>query len=641
MRYAVAGSILGAIFAVTGCSGGGAPAVNANLPAAGTGASQPAAPSASAAPSSSAAPATETAPVTFTYRLPVPAGGSSGSARRKPQYLSLATQSFVITITNAGVATTTVLNVSSGQCTRSTTAPEETCTSTLLAPAGADTFMVAAYDKPQPTTVPALTYVGNLLGTVKTSVTVRLGTSNTVLLTLDGVVSTVKLVLDSPSPPLGTSATIGLLVLAYDADGYLVLGPYSQPVTITDSDVSGDTALLENGTSVGTSATLTASGPAFSLSYSGAPVTAVLSGNTTGVRYVDAFLTPTSASPTHLIYVLGYNPSTLAAQVDGYDLASQTRVSGSTTKYSIANLLSARLICGDNCYSPFVYFGLGPQNQFVTTAEVKGTDYAEYYQAAPLAASPGSAPLTIGGPPIAYYTGVAEGQAVTGASPPILDPAGDILQSVFSTQSTSAQALQWARFLPGDNGPEDIDAASTFYLAAFGPFGKFDPEGNFWQFSTAGLQEYRAGSISNPAKDAKLTPLTTIGYGTAAGQLPAATSSPQSYDIAFGSGHSVYVSTANDEIYVFKAVAAGTNSTLTASEYFKAASIGSGYFPSILVDPAGTGDIILVNEANQTLDYYYGPGSKAPANGTSVEPFKQVSLPLAPLSGGIYSANPL
>src|SRR6202042_2847784 len=48
---------------------------------------------------------------------------------------------------------------------------------------------------------------------------------------------------DDPFPPFGKSSKIGVHVIAADADGYLIVGSYSTPLAVADSDKTGVTKL--------------------------------------------------------------------------------------------------------------------------------------------------------------------------------------------------------------------------------------------------------------------------------------------------------------------------------------------------------------------------------------------------------------
>src|SRR5262249_17025128 len=92
------------------------------------------------------------------------------------------------------------------------------------------------------------------------------GHTNAVRLTLDGIVSRIALAFQASPPPEGTPASIGISVMAQDADGNTIVGPgkYHNRITLADSDSSGTTKLSRT----------TVSAPATSvvLTYSGSPL---------------------------------------------------------------------------------------------------------------------------------------------------------------------------------------------------------------------------------------------------------------------------------------------------------------------------------------------------------------------------------
>ncbi|MDB5041298.1 MAG: hypothetical protein JWN27_2024 [Candidatus Eremiobacteraeota bacterium] len=157
-----------------------------------------------------------------TLNIVVPSPASVSSAHRTPQYVSAATKSATVTITPAGGAAGAPVVVN---CTLNA------CTGTITAPVGSDTFDVQLLDQPGGT--------GNVLSRGSTVNTIVANQSNSVNLTFDPVVKTIKLALVTSSLPAGTAATDTLNITAQDAQGMIIIGPGSyvdaagNPLTIT------------------------------------------------------------------------------------------------------------------------------------------------------------------------------------------------------------------------------------------------------------------------------------------------------------------------------------------------------------------------------------------------------------------------
>jgi streptogramin lyase len=157
-----------------------------------------------------------------TLNIVVPSAASTSSARRAPRYVSAATKSATVTITPAGGAAgaPTVVNCALN-----------TCSGTITAPVGSDTFDVQLYDQTGGT--------GNVLSRGSTVQTVVANQTNNVNLTFDPVVKTIKLALVTASLPAGTAATDTLNITAQDAQGMIIVGPgkyvdaAGNPLTIT------------------------------------------------------------------------------------------------------------------------------------------------------------------------------------------------------------------------------------------------------------------------------------------------------------------------------------------------------------------------------------------------------------------------
>jgi virginiamycin B lyase len=222
-RQAPAAFPSAAIVAVllAGCGGGSSSVTPARLPASG-----------------------KQIPVAFSITVP---SSSTSARKRRPAYISSATQSAVVNVTSAGAPTTrTVVTCVASQCA-----------GTVPAAIGLDTFAVSLNDKSDGT--------GNTLSAGQTTATIIEGQANAVSVTFNGVITSLDVSFDQVSPPVNAAATVALAVKAYDADGKTIIGPgtYDNPIALSNSDVSGATAL--------SATTITAPGdPPPTIAYNGA-----------------------------------------------------------------------------------------------------------------------------------------------------------------------------------------------------------------------------------------------------------------------------------------------------------------------------------------------------------------------------------
>ncbi|HTU70890.1 MAG TPA: hypothetical protein VMF11_11290 [Candidatus Baltobacteraceae bacterium] len=207
--------------------------------------------------------------VKVSFNIIVPTA-SGASARRVPNYVSASTKSASIAV---GSAMPTTVN-----CTA-------TCSGTVSAPVGSDTFTVNLYD--------ATNGTGNVLSTGALTQTIVANTANSVNVTFNGVVASLSIVLGA-SGTAGTPALIPVSVNALDADGNTIVGPgvyvnaSDKPLTIalSDSDPSGATALSQ------TSLTQPTSG--ITLTYTGLAITSsTIGGSAAGITTSTTSFTPT------------------------------------------------------------------------------------------------------------------------------------------------------------------------------------------------------------------------------------------------------------------------------------------------------------------------------------------------------------
>ena len=215
--------------AAAGCSGGGS--------------SVPAAPNVPTVPRTP-----KMAPASFSILIP-----AKSASARTPNYISASTQSVSIVETDAGATPSpaTIANVTPGSPDCSSSSAGLTCTLTIAANVGTDTFTVKTFDQPGG--------AGTVLSTGALTATIVAGKANTTVpLVLGGVVKTLSVVLADPFSPVGGSGTT-LNVTAKDPDGNTIVGTYDNPVALSASGVTLGKTSLASSTD-GTNVTVTYDG---------------------------------------------------------------------------------------------------------------------------------------------------------------------------------------------------------------------------------------------------------------------------------------------------------------------------------------------------------------------------------------------
>jgi hypothetical protein len=177
----------------------------------------------------------------------------------RPNYISAGTQSMTVGLVSGGTTTslaTVNLTTGSSSCTTPSGGGLQ-CTVTVQAPFGTDTFAISTFS--------AVNGGGSVLSSGEVQVTLTRGAATpTVQLDLNGVASTVALVLGQSELPVGNPGSTAVIVQAKDASGNLIIGPglFSSPI---DLAITGDTyaTLSLSSTSV------TSPGQVVTLDYNG------------------------------------------------------------------------------------------------------------------------------------------------------------------------------------------------------------------------------------------------------------------------------------------------------------------------------------------------------------------------------------
>ncbi|HET7814997.1 MAG TPA: hypothetical protein VFL13_11555, partial [Candidatus Baltobacteraceae bacterium] len=206
------------------------------------------------------------------FVISVPQTGSSPQARNRNFQAPSGTQSVSFTLSNFnGKPATGSIPVSFrtavGAPGCALSGNVLLCTETVAAIDGTDIFTVAAYDGN-----------GNTIAKGQVQVNAASGTTTTAPVALNGTVASISVLLGST--PLGvvggSSVTIPVSVIAKDSTGATIMGTYTNPITIADTDTSGSTSL--STTSISDSNT------SVTLAYNGANISpAAISATATGV----------------------------------------------------------------------------------------------------------------------------------------------------------------------------------------------------------------------------------------------------------------------------------------------------------------------------------------------------------------------
>ncbi len=208
--------------------------------------------------------------------ITIPAAPKAPASLRHPLYISSATQSAVLSI-NGGKPLVINLTANSPSCTTNPNG-SRTCTLTIDAPVGTDTFAETLYS--------GTNGGGSALSVGKTSWTILAGKANQVDLVLGGVVASIGLALSNPTPTEGAPATISLIANLLDAGGAVIIGsdPLATPIGLTDSDGSGATTL--------SATTIKTPSDALSIKYTGAAIASAVITAAAGSITASTTLTP-------------------------------------------------------------------------------------------------------------------------------------------------------------------------------------------------------------------------------------------------------------------------------------------------------------------------------------------------------------
>ncbi|HTX57398.1 MAG TPA: hypothetical protein VMD47_09910 [Candidatus Acidoferrales bacterium] len=220
------------------------------------------------------------------------------SARRRDVTVPSNSQSVTITLNTvngssySGTPTTANLSSSASGCTA--TSAQLSCIVNVTAPSGTLVFTVAAYS--------GTNGGGTLLASGSVSVTTTGGQTVSAPLTLGGTIAKIAISI-SALTELGISGSFPVTVQAEDSNGNTILGTYTSPVTLTDSDTSGSTTIATSGGDSPPASELLSSGDTAMLVYNGGAMTpaATIGATVSGLSSSDvttASFLPEQTNPT-------------------------------------------------------------------------------------------------------------------------------------------------------------------------------------------------------------------------------------------------------------------------------------------------------------------------------------------------------
>ena len=303
------------------------------------------------APTSSSSPALSST-VAFTFTVPTPAP----ALRKRNITLPSNASSVKITLDSvdgspAPSSSPTIANLTSSTSGCSGTNPL-TCTVDVTAPVGTLVYTITVYGTTGASGTPVAE--GDL------SVTTTANTTTTAPSTLSGTISKIVITMGGAAEE-GAVVAVPVVIQAEDSNGYTILGTYSSPITLSDTDASGQTSLSTTNVPDSTTAagvTLNYQGGIMSGAATiGATASGVSASNITTASFMPDATYPTVASSAEF----GYSGSETYWQAGEYPEATDGPNSYNGT-------YSASIAAASPTASPF----LGISN-------LVSTEYGDYY----------------------------------------------------------------------------------------------------------------------------------------------------------------------------------------------------------------------------------------------------------------------
>lgn len=191
-------------------------------------------------------------------RIVIPTPPPASSQGRHGYYVSPGTQSIGVVVTNQGATPSAAQYTNVSSCP--TPSGVTTCTVSVQALPGTDTFVVSAYTAPNGG--------GSVLSSGSINSTIVAGVANvTMPVTMGGVIASISISPGIVPLPLGQSTTLN--VVAKDASGATIVGPFDNPISLSASNMAlSKTSIAGSGDGAGIIA-------AWSYGFAGASSTSV------------------------------------------------------------------------------------------------------------------------------------------------------------------------------------------------------------------------------------------------------------------------------------------------------------------------------------------------------------------------------
>jgi hypothetical protein len=191
----------------------------------------------------------------------------TSSNARGTHYVSPKTKSVVVALASSSSTNATTVDVRPGAAGCKENAKAIVCHGTVEATPGNDTFNVTTFAGPDGT--------GPILSAGQVTATIAASSGGVAVshlsLALDGIIAALRLTISPSHANVGKPSHAGVTVTAYDAAGAAIVGAseYSQPIALTIQGDSAGAFSLHEGTTAGSSVSITKPAMPVALLYNG------------------------------------------------------------------------------------------------------------------------------------------------------------------------------------------------------------------------------------------------------------------------------------------------------------------------------------------------------------------------------------
>lgn len=264
--------------------------------------------------------------------------------RRRPLYVSPSTIGLAVTVNPGGGTQAFDVSAGSPLCTAGS---PRTCTLSIVAPVGSDTFTLTEYDqKPASGVIPG---TAKQLATSSLTQTIVANAANSINFLISGIIAgaTTSGGITYASLPSGAGKTYGIALVVTDADGNTITGSaaYNNPITatLTETGGSGFACVQVNGGTCSSSATVRYPSDSLALYYNGGGSVGYTT--TTTIAASGATGTTLRVSP---LYVTGSPYYTAASHSLAFTATTQTSNLGAYEQNAPANVAYTQSVaaCG-------------------------------------------------------------------------------------------------------------------------------------------------------------------------------------------------------------------------------------------------------------------------------------------------------